>query len=179
MTENAPVPQTDDVLDDPLATILAIVEFQRRIQSDPDSVTDEEILKEYGEEVDAKTVRDLARHSTFNRTAKNTRASAREKLRRRLTWLSAALDDVDGAIDAVLNAPGRTNRQADLEEIKKAIVTFRASSHLISHQEVDSAQDLESLFERIFSKPPLDWSELEKTDAAKDVEHRTAPEADQ
>lgn len=66
----------------------AVMAFQRRMQSEPDSVSDEEIQAEYGPDISPGDLRELFRKSTFGREPKNPRVSARAKLRRRLLWLS-------------------------------------------------------------------------------------------
>jgi hypothetical protein len=67
---------------------------------------------------------------SFKRPPKNPRASARAKLRRRLTWLQAALHNAEMAVDEVFAAPGRTYNRENLERIKGAVKDFRDSTGL-------------------------------------------------
>ena len=56
------------------------------------------------------------------------RASARGKLRRRMRRLHYTLDLVEAAITGVREAPGRTNRSQILDDLERAIRTFRRNA---------------------------------------------------
>lgn len=134
--------------DDAAFSIEALIAFQRRMQSDPDSVSDSEIQNEYGSDISPHELRELFRKNTFGRAANNQRASARAKLRRRLLWLSRSLEEIQAAVAEVRSAPGRTNKQLELDGLLNAIEVFRSSVNLpvpVEPSEVDP-----DLFERMF-----------------------------
>lgn len=141
-------------------SIEAVLEFQRRLQAEPDSVTDEEIRDHFGDDLDAPGIREAFRRNTFGRPPKNPRTSARGKLRRRLTWLSEALEQVEDAVDVVLEAPGRTNRRDELDALKKAISEFRSTTKLRPPPEPGPIDP--DMFERMFgdANPPLTEADL-------------------
>lgn len=126
----------------------SLLAFQRRMEADPDAVTDEEIREEYGSDISPAELRELFRRSTFGRPPKKPRASARAKLRRRLLWLSRSLQEVESAIAAVRNSPGRTNKPKELEDILTAIGEFRKAANLPVPEE--PAELDPDLFERLF-----------------------------
>jgi hypothetical protein len=129
-------------------SIEAVMAFQRRMQSEPDSVSDEEIQAEYGPDISPGDLRELFRKSTFGREPKNPRVSARAKLRRRLLWLSRSLEEVESAVAEVRDAPGRTNKQNELGELLAAIDAFRSAVKLPAPQEPPEVDP--DLFERMF-----------------------------
>jgi hypothetical protein len=149
--------QGDFGKDDPLLSLKATIEIQRRLQADPNAVSDEEIDAEYGGEPDASTVRELFRKTTFGRPPKDGRASARAKLRRRLIALAAAFEAVEGAVEEVLSSPGRINKPQDLEHLKQAIIDFRAATSLAGYGSALPSVDL-GMFDLIMASPPVDWS---------------------
>lgn len=129
-------------------SIEAVLAFQRRMQSDPDSVSDEEIQAEYGPDTSPSDLRELFRKSTFGRESKNPRVSARAKLRRRLLCLNRSLEEVESAVVAVRDAPGRTNKQKELDELLAAIDVFRSAVKLPAPQEPSDVDP--DFFERMF-----------------------------
>jgi len=133
-------------------SIEAVIAFQNRMQSDPDSVSDEEIRAEYGTDVSPCDFRDHFRKTTFGREPKNPRASARAKFRRRLLWLSRSLEEVESAVAEILHAPGRTNKQNELNELLDAISAFRSAVKLPAPQEPPDVDP--DLFERMFGTAP-------------------------
>ncbi len=104
--------------------------FQQRLETDPDAISDVEIEAQYGSDISPADFRDLFRKNTFAREAKNQRASARAKLGRRLLWLRRSLEEVESAVADVCAAPGRTNKQGDLDGLLAAITAFRAAAKL-------------------------------------------------
>lgn len=130
----------------------AVIAFQRRLESDPDAVSNEEIMAEYGAAIAPEDLRDLFRRSTFGRSAKNPRASARAKLRRRLVWLSRSLEEVEDAIAAVRSSAGRVNKSKELDEILAAIERFRRDANLPAPEEPREVDP--DLFERLFGSGP-------------------------
>lgn len=133
-------------------SIEAAMAFQSRMQSDPESVSDEEIRAEYGTDISPSDLRDLFRKTTFGREPKNPRISARAKLRRRLLCLSRSLEEVESAVAEVLEAPGRTNKQNELEKLLDAIKVFRGEVKLPAPQEPSDVNP--DLFERMFGAAP-------------------------
>lgn len=138
----------EEAVDATEVSLEAVMAFGRRMQSDPDSVSDEEIRAEYGAETSPSDLRDLFRKSTFGRAAKNPRTSARAKLRRRLLWLSRSLEEVESAIAEVRASPGRTNKQNELDEILDALQAFRSAVKLPTPPEPPEVDP--DLFERMF-----------------------------
>lgn len=129
-------------------SIEATIAFQGRMETNPDSVSDKEIEAQYGTDFPPNELRDLFRKNTFGRSAKNPRTSARAKLRRRLLWLSRSLEEVEFAAAAVSKAPGRTNKQGELDNLLAAIKVFRDAMSLpISKEPVNADPDI---FERMF-----------------------------
>lgn len=125
----------------------SLLAFQRRMEADPDAVTDDEIRKEYGSDISPTELRELFRRSTFGHASKSPRASARAKLRRRLLWLSRSLQEVESAVAEVRNSPGRTNKPKELEVILAAIGDFRSAANLpVPDEPVELDPDL---FERL------------------------------
>ena len=139
--------------DDADFSIADATEFNNKLRHDPDSIGDNEIRDQYGYDIDVNAVREAFRRSTFNRPPKNQRASARAKLRRRLLWLQQAISDVEAAIEAVLAAPGRTNKSGELEDLRKSIAELRTKTGLAGNGQpgVDDA-DL-SMFDKLFNLP--------------------------
>jgi hypothetical protein len=134
-------------------SIEAALAFQRRMESDPDAVSDDDIEAEYGADISPAELRDLFRRSTFGRSTKNPRASSRAKLRRRLVWLSRSLEEVEDAVAAVLGSPGRVNSPHELDQILAAIEQFRSAAKLPPPEEPREI-DLDS-FERLFGINPV------------------------
>ena len=126
----------------------SLLAFQRRMEADPDAVTDDEIREEYGSDISPAELREIFRRSTFGRPSKKPRASARAKLRRRLLWLSRSLQEVESAVAAVHSSPGRTNKPKELEDILAAIGVFRSAANLPVPEE--PAELDPDLFERLF-----------------------------
>jgi hypothetical protein len=142
-------PSHEPSVNEPEFSIADSVAFQRRLQSDPDSVNDDEIRAEYGEDIDPQELRRLIGGNTFGREPRDKRASVRAKLRRRLFCLSRSLDEVEHAVTAVLQAPGRTYKREELERLLAAIDHFRSGVKLPPSEPVsDVAPDL---FERLLS----------------------------
>jgi hypothetical protein len=106
------------------------IHFQERLRADPDSVTDDEIRAEFGDEFEPRELRDTFRKSTFGRIAKDPKKSARAMLRRRLRDLDNVLVLVVIAVNQVLDAPGRTNNRAKLELLLVLINKFRDEAEL-------------------------------------------------
>lgn len=131
-------------------SIESIIAFQRRMQADPDAVSDEEIRAEYGDDISPTELRELFRKTTFGREPKNPRTSARAKLRRRVIWLSRSLDEVESAVAEVRNAPGRTNKQNELDELLDAIIAFRSAVNLPTPSQPSDIDIDPDLFERMF-----------------------------
>ncbi len=129
-------------------SIESLLAFQRRLEVDPDAVTDDEIQEEYGTDISPADLRELFRKSTFGRPSKRPRASARAKLRRRLLWLSRSLQEVESAVDAVRSSPGRTNKAGELEDLLTAIEQFRSAVKLPLPEEPTELDP--DLFERMF-----------------------------
>lgn len=129
-------------------SIEAAIAFQQRLKSDPDSVSDEEIWNEFGGDTPPHEIRELFRGGKFGNTSKTPRASARSKLRRRLLWLGQALADVEAAVAEVRAAPGRTNKQAELDEVLAAIEVFRSTVKLPAPPEPTELDP--DFFERVF-----------------------------
>ncbi|MDP1874818.1 hypothetical protein [Phenylobacterium sp.] len=126
----------------------SLLAFQRRMEADPDGVTDDEIREEYGSDISPAELRELFRRSTFGRASKRPRASARAKLRRRLLWLSRSLQEVESAVDAVRKSPGRINKPKELEDLLAAIGDFRRAANLpVPGEPTELDPDL---FERLF-----------------------------
>lgn len=141
-----------------------IFEFQNRLHVDPDAISDEELIAEYGDDFDIEELRNTFRKYTFNRPPKNPRASARAKLRRRLLWLEQSLGEVEVAVDAVLNAPGRTNKRTELEDLQGAIKNFREAVTLPSRSEPQG--DGTDIFERILGLPSQDQTDANRAEAS-------------
>lgn len=129
-------------------SIESLLAFQRRMEADPDAVTDDEIQEEYGSDISPAELRELFRRSTFGRPSRWPRASARAKLRRRLLWLSRSLQEVESAVGAVLSSPGRTNKAGELKDLLAAIEQFRSAARLPIPEE--PAELDPDLFERMF-----------------------------
>lgn len=133
--------------DGPTFSYDAIIAFNSRMQSDPEAVSDSDIQEQYGTDISADEVRKLFRKNTFKRAPVELRASARAKLRRRLSWLSRTLEEVESAVEEVRCAPGRTNKQDELDTLLTAIDVFRASIKLPKPKE--PAQADPDLIERL------------------------------
>lgn len=115
-------------------SIQRLIELQTRLTEATEEVDDEEIRAEYGADLDPSMIRELFKNSTFGRRAKDQRASARGRLRRRLNDLAGALDAVERAIDDVFEAPGRTNDRAKLDQLKAEIERFRQDNKLCTYR---------------------------------------------
>jgi hypothetical protein len=142
----------NEPMSDTEVSIESVLAFQRRMQLDPDSVSDEEIRLEYGTDISPGDLRELFRRSTFGREPKNPRTSARAKLRRRILWLSRSLEEVESAVAEVRDAPGRTNKRNELDELIDAIGAFRAAVKLPAPQEPSEIDP--DLFQRMFGNAP-------------------------
>ncbi len=139
-------------------SIFDVIAFQRRLQEDPDAVSDDEIRAEYGADIPPDEMRELFRRSRSGKGAKDPRASAREKLRRRLVWLTRSLESVEHAVNDVLQAPGRTYKKKELSELLDAIEQFRGMVKL-PKSDVDSPLDPDFV-ERFLSGQRTDWKPL-------------------
>lgn len=125
--------------DEEIQRVKRLLAERQRTELDPDAASDEELLASWGMdgEQSAAEIRASIKKSTFGRPAKDKRASARAKLRRRVLWVSRALDDLEAHIQEVFDAPGRTNRKAELENLRGAIKEFRASTGIVTPPELD------------------------------------------
>lgn len=113
-------------------SIQRVIDLQSRLTDAPEEVDDEEIRAAYGLKLDPSAIRQLFARSTFGRRAKDQRASARGRLRRRLRDLANVLDEVECAVDDVFAAPGRTNGRAELDRLKTEIARFRRDNKLVA-----------------------------------------------
>jgi hypothetical protein len=139
-------------------SIADIVAFQRRLETNPDSVSDDEIRAEYGDGISPSSLRELFRRSTFGRESKTPRASARAKLRRRLVWLSRSLDEVEDAVRQVSASPGRTYKQKELIDLLGAITQFRDAVRLPEPKSLPACDP--DLLECLLSSPQQDWKPI-------------------
>ena len=96
---------------------------------------------------------DSIEEGCFKKLPKNPRASARAKLRRRLTWLQGALHNTEMAIADVFNAPGRTYKKEKLEAIRNAIAVFREATGLTGDGLENIPELPDDFFDRVFSDP--------------------------
>jgi hypothetical protein len=137
--------------EDETLSLREVIATNRRIQDDPDSVSDEELREHFGADIDVKEIRGLFRRSTFGHTAKNQRASARAKLKRRMLWLHKSIIEVEAAIKEVVAAPGRTNKVDELVKLQEALADFRVKAGLTDDGVLDQEVDPD-LFERLFGE---------------------------
>ncbi|MEO5375852.1 MAG: hypothetical protein H7840_16600 [Alphaproteobacteria bacterium] len=159
-TDNA-----DTDVEDANFSLAEVFATNRRIQENPDEVSDEELREHFGEEIDVEKVRALFRRSTFGKEPKDKRASSRAKLRRRMLWLHRSILEVEAAIEEVLGVPGRTNKADELKALREVLVEFRAKAGLTDDGALGIKADPD-LFERLFGEGRAEAETVVELDGA-------------
>lgn len=143
--------------------LLEVADFQSKMASDPESVSDDEIRAFYGSELPGDELRELSMKRNPRSAPKNMRASVNAKLRRRLIYLEQAVHDVEYALEEVFNhaAPvPEGKREKRLNDVADALEQLKEKLGIQEREDNAFDRDFDIFAQLLSNRHPESGSEM-------------------